>query len=455
MALLQFTLLLVFLTECCGETRFIYKTKDKEEKLRCETNKWQISTKSDNRIDLCCSVQCKTGKTVELDDDDDDDDDDIKKICSKDKVSRSLEVKKSGFYSCVKSLDPGRFLFPFKSSPNNVIQSYIIAVQNSDLTLEPERRSSVNVSEGGSVILNCSFRFKPGYNKKPFTVYWIKTVNQSSTCIYSYDRDGLNHHCDEQKKLGKRLLNLNTGQLNHDIKISEVKSSDSGQYRCALQMDTSVKKGKSKVKWKVIENVTLRVYNPTPPHSTDQPETPTIPEKPETPETPEIPEKPTIPETPTIPKTPKMPETPETTNKPTENTKIPEERSETLKTTEGPTETTKLSDVTTNIAVYVGVSVLLCVLLLLVGVFVFIRKRRFLSAGCKTVQQQRNQDALDGDCSPYAVGRGDHEYDSIKSPSTTADPDHKQPSAPLEPYSVVRLNDLYDSSASENVQHPV
>ncbi|KAG9261281.1 hypothetical protein AMEX_G26282 [Astyanax mexicanus] len=388
MALLQFTLLLVFLTECCGETRFIYKTEDKEEKLECKTNKWQRSTKSDNRIDQNCSLQCETGGIVRLDDDDDDDDDDIKKKSFKDKDFQSgpvclLEVDESGFYFCVKSLDPGRFLFPFKSSPNNVIQSYIIAVQNSSLTLESERRSSVNVSEGGSVILNCSFSFRPGYDSNLFTVYWIKTVKQSSTCIYSYDRDGLNHHCDEQKKLGLRLLNLNKDQFTHSIKISEVKSSDRGQYRCALQMDTSVREGKSKVKWKVIENVTLRVYNPTPPHSTDQPHE-------------------------------------------------------------------------TQTAVYVGVSVLLCVLLLLVGVVVFIRKRRFLSAGCKTVQQKRNQEeALDADCSPYAVGRGDHEYDSIKSPSTTADPDHKQPSEPLDPYSVVQLNDLYDSSASENVQHPV
>ncbi|KAG9261277.1 hypothetical protein AMEX_G26278, partial [Astyanax mexicanus] len=265
-----------------GETRFIYKTEVKEEMLECKTNKWQISTTSNNTIDLSCSVQCETGRTVELDDLEN------PSFCSKDKVSQSgsvcsLSVMESGYYSCVKSLDSG-FLFPFKSSPNNLIQSYIIAVQNSDLTLESERRSSssVNVAEGESVILNCSFSFKKEYNINPFTVYWIKTVNQSSTCIYSYDYDQnkvtYGHHCDEpQNKF--RFTYQSEGTFTHNIKISEVKSSDRGQYRCALQMDTSVRG--SVVNWKVIENVTLRVYNPTPPHSTDQPETPEIPETPE------------------------------------------------------------------------------------------------------------------------------------------------------------------------------
>ncbi|KAG9261278.1 hypothetical protein AMEX_G26279, partial [Astyanax mexicanus] len=267
-----------------GETRFIYKTEDKEEKLRCETNKWQISTKSDNTIDLSCSVQCETGKT-ELDD--------LEKpsFCSKDKVPQSgpvcsLSVMESGYYSCVKSLDPERFLFPFKSSPNNVIQSYIIAVQNPALTIESGKRSSssVNVAEGGSVILNCSLSFRPGYNPNDFIIYWIKTVEQNSTCIYSFEYDQnkvtLGHHCDElQDKF--RFTYQSEGQFTHNIKISEVKSSDSGQYRCALQMDASVRESKTVVKWKVIENVTLRVYNPTPPHSTDQPETPKTPETPE------------------------------------------------------------------------------------------------------------------------------------------------------------------------------
>ncbi|XP_049327278.1 uncharacterized protein LOC111191148 isoform X7 [Astyanax mexicanus] len=396
MSTLCFILLLFFLGKCRGETRFIYKTEDKEEKLECKTNKWQISTTSNNTIDLNCSVQCETGRTVELDDLEN------PSFCSKDKDSQSgsvcsLKVEESGYYSCVKSLDSG-FLFPFKSSPNNVIQSYIIAVQNPALTIESGKRSSslVNVAEGGSVTLNCSFNFTQGYNLNKFIVYWIKTVEQNSTCIYSFDYDQnkptYGHHCDEPPDKF-RFTYQSEGPFTHSIKISEVKSSDRGQYRCALQMDTSVKESKTAVNWKVIENVTLRVHNPTPPHSTDQPETPKIPE------------------TPNIP--------------------------------QGST------------AVYVGVSMLLCVLLL-AGVFVFIRKRRFLSAGPQTVQQQRdNKETLDADCSPYAVGRGDQEYDSIKSPSTTADPDHKQPSEPLDPYSVVRLNDLYDSSASENVQHPV
>ena len=93
--------------------------------MTCETKKWQINTKSDNQINLNCSVQCGHIR-IEVDDDEE-----KLGICtnkpSQSKCDKELEVK-SGFLACVKSLDSG-FLFPFKSSPN-VVRSYIFAVPN-------------------------------------------------------------------------------------------------------------------------------------------------------------------------------------------------------------------------------------------------------------------------------------------------------------------------------------
>ncbi|KAL6461424.1 hypothetical protein MHYP_G00295680 [Metynnis hypsauchen] len=108
-----------------GQTRFIYRATYKVE-LRCETTKWQISTESDNRIDLNCS-QCDHIR-IELTEDDEKLDFCTNKH-SQSQPDCTLAVK-SGFVACVKSLDPG-FLFPFKPSPN-VVRSYIVADPNKD-----------------------------------------------------------------------------------------------------------------------------------------------------------------------------------------------------------------------------------------------------------------------------------------------------------------------------------
>ncbi|XP_072527673.1 uncharacterized protein [Salminus brasiliensis] len=386
MSTLGFILSVVYLVnQIHGETHFMFITVDEVVELNCGTNKWQISRNSDNRIDLNCSVQCGHDGSAEVDDDVG-----ISSFC-KTKDSQlspgcSLEVEESGFYACVESLDAPHFFYPFKSSPN-VLQSYIVAVQNRAWTLEPERRSSLNVSEGHSMTLNCSFNFSEKYKQNPFIIYWIKTVGNSSSCIYSFDLDDgyeqkFDHHCEEQERLRGRISNQTKDLSTHNITISGVMGSDSGQYRCALQMDTSVKEGKSEVKWTVIENVTVSVHNPSPPHTTDHPVTQKQPEE------------------------------------PGKYGGLP-------------------------IGLSVAIPTLLCLLLVVV---VLIRKRCFKSAGSQAAQRNQ-EEALDMDCSPYAVGRGDQEYGSKGDSSKTADPSHEEPSAPPELYSIVRLNSLYDSSA--------
>lgn len=108
-----------------GHTEFIYTAKD-EVKLFCDTNKWQISTESDNIIDVSCTVECVQGELLVLNK--------SQNSCTKkdsDKVGEKCSLRaKSGFFRCVTALDSA-FLFPFKPSPNTVT-SYIVATANEE-----------------------------------------------------------------------------------------------------------------------------------------------------------------------------------------------------------------------------------------------------------------------------------------------------------------------------------
>ncbi|KAL7830956.1 hypothetical protein SRHO_G00304580 [Serrasalmus rhombeus] len=266
MATLCFIFLFIVFSKSHGQTQIIYRATNKVE-LRCETTKWQISTESDSRIDLTCS-QCDH-ISIELTEDDEKLD-----FCtnnhSQSKPDCTLAVK-SGFVACVKSLDPG-FLFPFKPSPN-VVYSYIVADPNPDITSTPEETSSLTVPEGESVSLKCSFIFTQEYNGVQFfVVYWIKTVGENSTCVYSYDYSPyepliLGHYCTIQEDLLNRLSNQTEGQNSHNIRISEVMESDSGQYLCAVQVDP-INKNTGKGNWKVIERVTVSVHKDKRPQPT-------------------------------------------------------------------------------------------------------------------------------------------------------------------------------------------
>ncbi|XP_017567090.1 uncharacterized protein LOC108435631 [Pygocentrus nattereri] len=397
---LCFTLLLRSLGQSYGHTQFIY-TEEKELKLRCETKKWQISTESDNQIDLNCTVKCDRNEIRDLECDDDDGDDDDGDDDSQPKHACKLIVK-SGFFACVNSLDAG-FLFPFKPPPN-AIHSFIVAVQNKDITPTPEEPSSLTVPEGESVSLNCSFTFTEEYDGVSFVVYWIKTVGESSTCVYSYDYSpyellALGHHCTIQEDLLNRLSNQTKGQSSHNIRISEVMESDSGQYLCAVQVHPS-NKNTAEGNWKVIERVTVSVHKDKRPQPTRTTVTQTTTE--------------------------------ETTKKTTEET-----------TKETPE---KVSDVDRLKPLYVALPIILC--LLLIVLVVFMRKKCITSQGRQTGQQR--EEVPDMDCSPYAVGNGE---EGSFFGSKTADPGREESTPSIDPYLVVRLNSLYESGASDHNKH--
>ncbi|KAM9494065.1 uncharacterized protein Hap1MRO34_004071 isoform 1-T2 [Clarias gariepinus] len=244
MGLKCFTLLFLFVSSNNGHTEFIY-TKD-EVKLQCSTNKWQISTESDNIIDVNCKVVCVNGETLKLNN--------TQNSCTNKKsynVSKNcLLIARSGFFRCVTALDSG-FLFPFKPSPNTVT-SYIVATTNEEMTTKSEERSSVELTEGEDVLLNCSFNLKGKYDNQGFILYWIKTIGKSSSCVYSYDygwyRITYDHHCTVQEELRYRISNQPEGKNTHNIRISNVTESDAGQYLCALQIQG---------KWKIIKNITF------------------------------------------------------------------------------------------------------------------------------------------------------------------------------------------------------
>ncbi|XP_046695967.1 uncharacterized protein LOC124379603 isoform X2 [Silurus meridionalis] len=250
-----FVLLSFFLSSSHGHTEFIYTVK--EVQLICSTNKWEISTESDNKIDVSCTVECvhHESHVINLNN--------IQKSCTKtdsDKVGENCPlIARSGFFRCVSALDSG-FLFPFKPSPNTVT-SYVVAHANEEMTTKSEERSSVELTEGGDVLLNCSFHFTAGYDHQGFTVYWIKTIERSSSCVYSYDLDMIavkyNHHCNMQEDLLHRLSDQTDSKTSHNIRIRNVTESDAGQYLCVLHVHRHY--NKTKGNWKIINNITVNV----------------------------------------------------------------------------------------------------------------------------------------------------------------------------------------------------
>ncbi|XP_066509137.1 uncharacterized protein [Hoplias malabaricus] len=226
----------------------------------------------------------------------------------------------------------------------------------------------------------------------------------------------VDHHCEVEETLNKRLSNRTIEYHTHNIGINGVMESDSGQYLCALHMDTS-KTEKTNVKWKVIERVTVSV-------SKDK--TPTTARTEKTPE-----------EThePVSVSKDKTSQSPETTRTEKTHEEKPEER-----------EGSKL------LSVYIAVPVLLCVLL--VVVVVFIKKRRMISQGSQSAQKSchSREDNVYTDCSPYAIGTGEeeHHFAPKKESSKMLDPGCKESTPALDPYSVVRLNSLYESGVAEH-----
>ncbi|KAI4900189.1 hypothetical protein NFI96_017672 [Prochilodus magdalenae] len=367
---------------------------------------------------------------------------------SRSQCDEELEVK-SGFLACVKSLD-SRFLFPFKSSPN-IVRSYVFAVPNPKITFTSEKPSTLRVTEGESVRLNCSFTFTRDYDRVPFVVYWIKTVRRNSTCVYSYDsskrdKDRYGHHCDVQEELKNRLSNQSKEPHSHNISISRVKESDGGQYLCAVQVHPNNKNTARRGNWTVIHTVTVSIDKAKLPQPTETTETQNTSQK-TTKETTQI-------------------TTQNTTQNTVEETTQNTAQNTTQNTAEEKPETD--SDGDHLVPLYVAVSIIVC--LLLVAVVVFIEKKSITSQGNHTVEKQlgkpksvlfsssllvvcRSQhvhlreEAPNMDCSPYAVGNGDM---GNFFGSKAAHPGPEKPAQLIDPYSVVRLNSLYESGVSDH-----
>ncbi|KAL6461417.1 hypothetical protein MHYP_G00295610 [Metynnis hypsauchen] len=171
--------------------------------------------------------------------------------------------------------------------------------------------------------------------------------------------------------------------------------SDSGQYLCAVQVHPN-NKNTAKGNWKVIQNITVSVHKDKGP----QPTRTTVTQK-------------------------------TTTNKTTKKT--------TEKTTVVFPDDDRLKPL------YVAVPILCLLLIVLV---VLIRKKCITSQGCQRVQHR--EEAPNMDCSPYAVGNGE---EGSFFGSKTADPGREESTPSIDPYSVVRLNSLYESGASDHDKH--
>ena len=76
------------------------------------------------------------------------------------------------------------------------------------------------------------------------------------------------HHCTVQKELLNRLSNQTKEPNTHNISISEVMESDSGQYLCAVQVHPNNKNTARKGNWKVLQKVTVSVQKDKRPQPT-------------------------------------------------------------------------------------------------------------------------------------------------------------------------------------------
>ncbi|KAI5607215.1 hypothetical protein C0J50_9959, partial [Silurus asotus] len=140
-----------------------------------------------------------------------------------------------------------------------VLLSFFLS--SSHVTTKSEERSSVELTEGEDVLLNCSFNFTAGYDHQEFTVYWIKTIERSSSCVYSYDFEIIAvkyyQHCNVQEDLFNRLSDQTYSKTRHNIRIRNVTESDAGQYLCVLHVHTH--NNKTRGNWKIINNITVSV----------------------------------------------------------------------------------------------------------------------------------------------------------------------------------------------------
>lgn len=109
----------------------------------------------------------------------------------------------------------------------------------------PDLETQVTKQERESINLTCHFTAAKDYSDKPFSVYWIKTISEESTCLYSFsheihDAQTYNQHCLTDKDLLKRVTHTSypsqNGRNYHHLKMNNVTHSDSGQYVCALNV---------------------------------------------------------------------------------------------------------------------------------------------------------------------------------------------------------------------------
>ncbi|KAI5626327.1 hypothetical protein C0J50_14317, partial [Silurus asotus] len=159
---------------------------------------------------------------------------------------------------CYSVMKHGGFMVWLEALPNEAVVCY--ERSKCLVTTKSQERSSVELTEGGDVLLNCTFHFTAGYDQH-ITVYWIKTIERSSSCVYSYDLGtyGLtyNHHCNLQDDLLHRLSNESDSKTSHNIRIRNVTESDAGQYLCVLHVHTHY--NKTRGNWKIIKNITVSV----------------------------------------------------------------------------------------------------------------------------------------------------------------------------------------------------
>ncbi|XP_036439780.1 uncharacterized protein LOC118817320 [Colossoma macropomum] len=222
-----------------------------------------------------------------------------------------------------------------------------------------------------------------------------------------HDSPQYDHHCTVQEELLNRLSNQTKEPNSHNIRISEVMESDSGQYLCAVQVHPN-NKNTAKGNWKVIQRVTVSIQKDKRPQPTMTTVTQTTTE--------------------------------ETTKKTTQTTTKKTTEKTIKKTTEENIDDDRLKPL------YVAIPIILC--LLLIVLVVFIRKKCIISQGCQSVQQR--EEAPNMDCSPYAVGNVE---EGTFFGSKTADPGREESTPSIDPYSVVRLNSLYESGPSDHNKH--
>nr|XP_015198578.1 PREDICTED: uncharacterized protein LOC107076895 isoform X1 [Lepisosteus oculatus] len=261
-----------------GNTYFFYRKKSERVTMNCHqthdggSTVWYMDFDFNNSVDVVvnCANENKRGNVICADE--------MEKMpIKKEKCKKIEEALKCGRHSLevlnLKTLNGmiacgnssnhhkvGTFI-DFRDDANYFFLA-LAETQGSEVVTKPETssESSVHVAIGNIISLPCRFDISP--KNQPYIVYWLWLSMERSICIHSYGYLCGNFHndshCRVDRDISERVHYRSTPfpeTHSHTLNITNARAPDSGRYLCVV----SVLESEAKVKWAVIQNVSVLV----------------------------------------------------------------------------------------------------------------------------------------------------------------------------------------------------